>query len=110
LIDRDGTFKYSSVKKVDFDYENRDKMLTIYPNPTSNSIYFSIAQETQHVNYEVRVFDANGSMVLNQKVDSNDGAFYLENFENKNLADGLYHVYVKDDNGKTYQSRFLLQR
>jgi len=55
--DFDGNFKYSKVKSI-FIFDNK---LKLYPNPTTDFIYYSIADYTKE--FKVEIYDESGRLV-----------------------------------------------
>ncbi|MEO0340800.1 MAG: T9SS type A sorting domain-containing protein, partial [Bacteroidota bacterium] len=84
-IDLDGTATLSNIEQVFFDFIS----LNVYPNPTSEMLYFNISNPQQF--NSVMIFDMNGAMV--RKSFEINGQFSL-----LGLANGTYHLVVEMEN------------
>jgi hypothetical protein len=102
MIDKDGSFKYSSVFKI---INNCNKMqLSIYPNPViNNKINFAIA------GFENRVF-----AILKLSSGAVLGKYSINNGTNSidvsKLSNGFYILTIIDNNGNTLQAKAIIQK
>jgi hypothetical protein len=106
--DRDGSFNYSQIVRVQLGGVNEFKLYPAYPNPftSSTAISFTIPAQ-QHVT--VQVFDATGQMVDQVLDQEMQAGFHTVGFNASNLAPGAYRFTVMAGNtvkhGKMVLSR-----
>lgn len=79
-LDVNGQFKYSEIRKIDFNAPLTDD-IKVYPNPSKGSVEISIAEPAEFV-----VMDMNGKVVMEGQV---NGTMYLNDLES-----GLYMVKI----------------
>lgn len=89
MVDRDGSFKYSSIQSVKFD-SNALKNIKIYPNPAVYDVRMAI---TAHHNFtgKLNVYDLSGQSVYEQMVDVKSG-FNKFMIDLNNISAGEYIV------------------
>ncbi|MCO5249127.1 MAG: T9SS type A sorting domain-containing protein [Chitinophagales bacterium] len=77
--------------------------IQIYPNPTSESVFFS---KNKNLIYplQISIFDSKGQQVLEQNVNSVGQGLSL-----KNLPKSTYLIYVQDNQLKSYVSKVVLK-
>jgi Secretion system C-terminal sorting domain len=103
LIDKDGQFKYSEVRKVSFDSENT---FVVYPSPVSGSSSIGIKfgkMLTENAN--VCVYGSNGTKALTTTFSKGQTAYQLPV---KNLSAGTYYIVVYTTND-IFQATFVKQ-
>ncbi len=98
--DNDGAFKYSPVRKVDFD--GVAETLVLYPNPANGRIQMVSAAGTNAV---FTITAANGRAVSSGRV-MNAGA--VQSVDISRLPAGLYHITVSGENG-VVTKKFVVQ-
>jgi hypothetical protein len=86
--DKDGKFTFSEVRQVVIDAA---QTISIYPNPVTDKINFSISDGTPIT--EVRVYDMNGKVVLQTNAVHNSISM-------ASMASGTYLVEVMQSNNK----------
>jgi Secretion system C-terminal sorting domain len=85
-VDTDGTrSEHPRIRSV---VKELNPNLTIFPNPSTESVRISGVNEAA----EVGVYDANGKLYLNKKVDSRDNEISL-----KGMPEGIYLIRVQDE-------------
>lgn len=103
-VDFDGKFEYSNVI-----YLKSDEMTVnnIFPNPTQNSINYSIASE-ENKEVFVRVIDVNGNIVINETYSIFKGANSMK-LDVNNLTPGAYTLQVSDQSNITRISNTFIK-
>lgn len=87
MIDLNGKFEYSDIKSIDF--ENRNDIVNVYPNPTVD--FINVTADTE-VN-DVIIYNIDGKIVLQQK--------YSGKIDISSYDAGLYKVIIKTQSGST---------
>ncbi|WP_159468563.1 SdrD B-like domain-containing protein [Dyadobacter sp. 3J3] len=99
MIDKDGTFAYSSIRSVTLEIANQ---VTIYPNPVADRIQFKVNDWSKIG--KVQLFDLNGRAVYQSTKAPVDG------IDVKNLPSGLYAVSLTGTNGSTNSYKVLIAK
>lgn len=99
MIDKDGTFAYSSIRSVTLEVDNQ---VTIYPNPVSDRILFKVNDWTKIG--KIQLFDLNGRTVYQSTKALVDG------IDVKNLPSGFYAVSLTGTNGSTNSYKVLIAK
>ncbi|MBE9466068.1 SdrD B-like domain-containing protein [Dyadobacter subterraneus] len=99
MIDKDGTFAYSSIKSVTLEIADQ---VTIYPNPVSDRIQFKVSDWTKIG--KIQLFDLNGRAVYQSTKAPVDG------IDVKNLPSGLYAVSLTTTGGSTNSYKVLITK
>ncbi|HSD06105.1 PQQ-dependent sugar dehydrogenase [Flavobacterium sp.] len=74
----------------------------IYPNPAKSEIV--IQNSNKNYPTEVSFFDLNGKLLLQQQLDNK-----AVNNVKTNLAQGFYVITIKNDNGKIYSQKLIIE-
>ena len=85
------------------DMPTQEPLFTVYPNPT-NAIATLIPNDEIDYTVNVACFDANGSLLWEQKMENNRLLIDLQN-----NTPGLYHLKIFDDNNKLIDSKKLIK-
>jgi hypothetical protein len=91
-FDTDGKFKTYPI--ISNSCSNMDQQeILVYPNPNAGVFYVKIYSLLKLENAELKIIDSNGSEILKQKIEINNGTtnFYLEDFT---LVKGIYFLKV----------------
>jgi len=99
--DFDGKFSYSDIVKVDFE---KSQGVTIYPNPFSTFAAIIINDASQINNYELRIYNVLGTVVMNTILTEQNTAI-----ETSILPAGIYSYNVFQ-NDKNIQSGKLISQ
>ncbi|MEK7228086.1 MAG: T9SS type A sorting domain-containing protein [Patescibacteria group bacterium] len=103
MIDRDGSFKYSAVRKVVFEFLNE---MNVYPNPSSDkeALNVSFIRAFTHDAF-ISVFTSTGSQIFSGII-----AKGVRNFQinTERFSPGTYFVIVRV-NGAEYKKEFIKQ-
>ena len=99
MIDKEGTFAYSSIKSVTLEIADQ---VTIYPNPVSDRIQFKVSDWTKIG--KIQLFDLNGRAVYQSTKAPVDG------IDVKNLPSGLYAVSLTTTGGSTNSYKVLITK
>ncbi|MCE7043860.1 right-handed parallel beta-helix repeat-containing protein [Dyadobacter sp. CY312] len=100
MIDRDGTFAYSSIESVNF---GSNQMITLYPNPVSDRLQIG-TQQWNNVS-GVKLIDLNGRTVY-----SSAKGKLTNSIDVKSLASGTYLVEITHLNGQVSASKVVIVR
>ncbi|MEP7255373.1 MAG: S8 family serine peptidase [Ferruginibacter sp.] len=98
MIDRDGSFKYSPVRKINF--SNTADDITIYPNPVLNSRIFITS--SGNCNSAI-LYDAAGKKIRTFKLQGRSNTLDLSG-----IAKGIYQLKVFTDNA-VHTEKILIQ-
>lgn len=71
---------------------SKTNVLSVYPNPTSGSITISTNIKSGAI---IKLFDANGRLIINDKVVTETGNYKLNL---NSLSNGVYHLTLQDGN------------
>ncbi len=82
-VDLDGTYSLSTIRSTFFD---KNKILSIFPNPTSNSIFLK-----NHGGGRVSIFNVNGQMVFQNNFEKNE----VTEISIPSLTKGIYFLKVR---------------
>ncbi|MCE7042901.1 SdrD B-like domain-containing protein, partial [Dyadobacter sp. CY312] len=100
MIDLDGSFAYSSIRKLSGDMGAE---LTIYPNPVSNEL--SIQSTTGQAIGKVELINQSGKVVLTK-----NGSSIASPINVKNLPAGIYLVKISFQNGTSENRKVIIVR
>ncbi|WP_165940148.1 T9SS type A sorting domain-containing protein [Dyadobacter psychrotolerans] len=100
MIDKDATFAYSRIVKVQF--EGNSELVTVYPNPVAEELFVKDA-DSETVK-ELSIFNAAGKSVYQTASISSDKGINV-----KNLASGMYIVKISRNDG-TYKTQKIVIR
>lgn len=92
MIDNDGSFSYSKTVS-----ERAKSAFSIYPNPTSSTVYFN----GNYKNSDITITDSKGVQVLKMKVPTN-GEITL-----KDISNGLYIIEIKRNNQLIHRQKIV---
>ncbi len=106
LVD-DFTVEYSegeravSVKKINLVQD----MVTVYPVPAKNNLHFDISKNVNIQNLQLTIYDMNGRVLENQKVEQSTFTKDISNYSR-----GNYIYSIKDNNNNTAQNgKFIVE-
>ena len=108
LIDKDGAFRYSDVKFVTFDSEKVE--MTLFPNPSSDKVYFSLAGFSTDKPVNVAIYDFTGKLVFIRKIDYRNNNILLLDNAKVRLKSGMYHVVVSDNNDHKLHRKLVIAK
>jgi hypothetical protein len=94
MFDNNGSFKYSEIRKVNFDKTNMD-IVSVYPNPTSGKV--NIILNTSTNNVLLSVINSLGQLVKTQAINSTNSNV----LDLTNLPNGTY--FIKTNNGQQFK-------
>lgn len=97
-VDRDASFVYSKVERVNF--AGIDRVFVVYPNPTKNTIKLTATNLDNNL-LGYKLYDTKGGLLLSNNITGSE-----TNIRISKLAAGNYYLKVIDQNGeliKTFQ-------
>lgn len=98
--DFDGNFKYSHVKSI-FIFDNK---LKLYPNPTKDYIYYTLADLNKEFNVEI--YSSQGKLVKKFKLPLKNQE--VDRIDIRNLRKGVYLIkYIDQKNHRVRVDRFV---
>ena len=98
ITDRDGSFKYSPIRKINF--ANIGDDITIYPNPVINSTLFIASSGNANA---AILYDATGKMIRNFKLQGRNNTLQLSG-----IAKGIYQLRIFTENS-VHTKKILIQ-
>lgn len=98
ITDRDGSFKYSPIRKINF--ANIGDDITIYPNPVINSTLFIASSGNAN---QAILYDATGKMIRNFKLQGRNNTLQLSG-----IAKGIYQLRIFTENS-VHTKKILIQ-
>jgi hypothetical protein len=108
-IDINGMFAYSEIRSVIFNSKNIE--LTLFPNPSSEKVYFSLNGITQKQYFNITIFDTSGKLVFNKNMEYKNKTTLLMDNTITGLKSGIYNVIIKDDNNnRRFYKKLLLAK
>jgi len=81
-----------------------DNAFLYYPNPVTTSLFLNFNNRTDNLDLDIKVYDLNGNLLLQQKEDIDQGFGKTIELNMENLSIGNYIVQIINVNGA--QSRF----
>jgi len=109
MVDLDGQFEYSDSRSVNFD--SKDFVgLDVFPNPSSDKVYFNLKGIKKGSELNVRLLDNIGKTIISKKViyQSNNNLI-IDNSSN-NFKSGVYHFIIEDETGKKLIKKIVLTK
>jgi hypothetical protein len=97
MVDHDQTFSYSNIRVIGLE----PTTLNIYPNPTSETLYFSHTNDIK----EAKIFDGKGNLVFELH-----GSQLLHGVPLQHLKSGMYYLQVIKTSGGTNSEKFIIQK
>ena len=97
MVDKDGTFAYSSIQRAQFDVSG---LLAAYPNPASDRLKITDFERVR----KVTLHNATGVKVLDHSSVSGEG------LDVRKLAAGIYSVTLTFDNGVQHVQKIMIAR
>lgn len=98
MVDKDGTFAYSSIQSINFEGEG----LSLYPNPVIHTLF--LTDVDLDMLKEVSIINANGIVVYRSASVSSEG------INVKNLASGIYHIQVTRKDGAISKHKVIISK
>ncbi len=102
MIDRDGKFEYSVIRRIDFD---AIFTYTIYPNPASTFLNIT-TDNNAGSNMSVQILDVQSHPVLSKQYQGNIRPIRLDI---SMLASGIYFLKLVSANGSVHMEKFVKQ-
>ncbi|WP_221394292.1 T9SS type A sorting domain-containing protein [Dyadobacter sp. NIV53] len=99
MVDKDGTFSFSTIRSATFDTKNG---MSIYPNPVSDKLFITSNKNNKIA--EVTFLNLRGETLLTQKAVSRDG------INTGSLASGVYILTIKYNDGLISSHKVIVNR
>ncbi len=94
MINTDGSYSYSDIRKVTFN-QNEDNIV-VYPNPVTNNLFVQLQEIGT---FEVTITDVSGKVVLQNTITTNSKNT-IQTLDMSNLNNGVYFTTIKQNNEK----------
>ncbi|MFM2393290.1 MAG: hypothetical protein RLZZ546_1272 [Bacteroidota bacterium] len=101
MVDLDGKYEYTDVRSVSFDDLTKVE-LSIYPNPTANSVFVKMNSPFEKEEAPLSIYDASGRLVLAKNVSTNG----ISQIELTNLPNAIYNIQITHQ-GKVYNNQVV---
>ncbi len=110
MLDLDGGWRYSKVENVLFNTSKGIAKLMLFPNPSSEKVYFNLTNIESGSNLDINIFDSTGKLIMkkeqNYKLNNN---LLIDNAK-QSIKAGMYHVIISDNKGNKYYKKLILSR
>lgn len=106
IIDRDGSFEYSNVINI---FRQKEIKFSVFPNPTTGEFTIFIESTNQKDDFTIRVFDAFGKSVYEEKKAGVDFPTELNYRLNTDLPRGVYTLVMETGRGVTATEQMILR-
>ncbi|GDX52446.1 hypothetical protein LBMAG27_14930 [Bacteroidota bacterium] len=90
---------FTSANELTIDHSQ----FTIFPNPTDENITIEFSQPCE--NCRIEISNTLGQILLTEKLNQNSEILNLKSF-----SSGLYFCIIKDDSGKMYQKKLVIEK
>lgn len=101
-VDKDGSFEYSSVVKIEFEGAVQVSELEVFPNPVTNKLSIR-SLEAFNASTQILIVNTEGK-ILKQ---SNTKEEYQVELDLSTLTNGIYFLQISDKNGQLSQYVFV---
>lgn len=109
VLDFDGQYYYSDIKEITFNSLSNN-ILSIYPNPTFNQLYFTLSDQTEGPTLQVSILDLEGKLVYTEEILYSGEKNRVKDLNELNLESGVYHLMVEDGQNNRYNKKFVFYR
>ena len=106
-VDYNGQYKYSPIRQVYMVYKDTFELITIYPNPSSEYIHYTIASEERGM-VTVKVMDVLGREVISTE-EVIEGGVTTKKLNTISLANGSYLLQISTKTQKKVQKQFVVK-
>ena len=98
MVDKDGTFAYSSIQSINLEVEG----VTLYPNPVAHTLF--LKDVDRNMLREVSIINSNGMAVFRSTSVPSEG------INVKNLTSGIYHLQVIRTDGAISKHKVVISK
>lgn len=99
MVDLDGTYEYSEVQIVEFNY-SIEEMIAVYPNPVIDGTKLEI-KLTKESEVRIKVVDMRGRIIEEKPLTSMSAGSFIFDYDFDHLADGMYFFDITVDELQT---------
>jgi len=110
FIDKDSQYKYSSIQDVIFINEEQNIEIEVFPNPSSEVVYYKLSGIRRNSNIDVLVYDLAGNLVFQRKSKYNTTRNLLVDKKSFKFDNGIYNLIIIDEDNKKHYSNFVMTR
>ncbi len=110
LIDIDSQFKYSKICNVTFSSRKNKLKIEVFPNPSSEIVYFKLSGIRRNSNLDISVFDNHGKEILTKTLKYNTYKNTLFRRNSIDIKSGMYNLVITDDQNIRYYSNFIITK
>ncbi|MFK7809104.1 MAG: T9SS type A sorting domain-containing protein, partial [Saprospiraceae bacterium] len=104
-IFKDGSFRYSQIRTIDFDFDVVD--FSVFPNPATDMVYVNLSQ---YNGIPGTIQIVNNLGVILQEITMEGAPMDPVGIDVRNYAAGLYHINVKLEDKQQLTKRFVKER
>ncbi len=99
IVDRDGSFKYSSIQTLQI---GKEKMTAVvFPNPSLDGTFSVLIKERTNEKIDIKVVNSLGQLVQNQRFDEQTNKLFLQ-------EPGVYHLIITIDETTSIISKVVV--
>lgn len=91
------------------EFNEHDKTLHIFPNPSMGNCTFSYYANTTSPSV-AQISDIRGTVIYNEIITPTETGLQTVSLQNKNLQSGLYFITLKTDNGQVKCGKLIVQQ
>ena len=104
-IYKDGSFRYSGIKKIIFDIDLES--FSLFPNPASDQVFINL-EKYQGMEADIQIFNALGQQVLQEQID--EITEHAIRFDVSKYYNGIYTISIKVKDRKRLTKQFVISR
>ena len=110
LIDKDGGYRFSKIRDVSFEAKDAVVDLEIYPNPSSEKVFFTLSGIDSDSDVNIDIFDINGKIAYRKNMKNLSKSNLLLDNTITRLQSGMYNVIISDKKGHRLYKKLILAR
>ncbi len=110
LIDIDGGYRFSKIRDVTFESKDAVVDLEIYPNPSSEKVFFTLSGIDSDSDVNIDIFDINGKIAYKKNMENLSKSNLLLDNTITRLQSGMYNVIISDKKGHRVYKKLILAR
>ncbi len=110
LIDIDGGYRFSKIRDVTFEAKDAVVNLEIYPNPSSEKVFFTLSGIDSDSDVNIDILDINGKIAYRKNMENLSKSNLLLDNTIIRLQSGMYNVIISDKKGHRVYKKLILAR
>jgi len=100
IIDKDGSFSFSEVKRVTLNEQQETRNVFLYPNPARDNVTISTKENVQ----EIKIINQLGKLIKQYK-----NVINLQNFNTQQFSKGIYIVQIVTAKGVVRYEKLIVE-